>query len=147
MRVQMTVGGPWKPILKRLLKGLSDRGFTIRRTFDLQRAGRSPGTSEEGMCPHHGSERCSCQYIVLHVCGAGANTSVLVLHGRVGTTKVSLISAAGEKADAALAIAMCEAVQIWQRRPRAGNAAGRASCTGAADQRRAPVTLRKGERI
>jgi hypothetical protein len=146
MRVQMTVGGPWQPILKQLVRRLSIGGFMVRRTFDLQLARQSLGTSEQEVCPHHASERCSCQYLVLQVGGAGTSASMVVLHGDDDTTKVSLISAAGEKANADVAAAVCEAVQSRQLRSRGGAPPAR-DATGAATEARprAAVTVRKGE--
>jgi hypothetical protein len=48
---------------------LSARGFQVFRSFDLQaaRAAASPCS-----CPHHGTARCSCAYLVLLVYGGEA---------------------------------------------------------------------------
>ena len=146
MKVQMTVGGPWQPILKQLARQLSDRGFAVQKTFDLQLARQSLGTSGEGVCPQHGSERCTCQYLVLQVGGAWTNTSMLVIHGQDDTTRVLLISAAGERPNADVAAVVCEAAQIGGRTAPAGKTAtGNATGAAAEARKRGAVTSRKGE--
>ena len=56
---------------------LSVRGLHVVRSFDLQaaRAGASACN-----CPHHGTARCTCSYVVLLVYGAGGPPAVVTAH-------------------------------------------------------------------
>jgi hypothetical protein len=66
----------------------------ITRSFDLQatRAVHAGCT-----CPHHGTEQCTCQLIVLLVYEGQNPPLTLVLEGRDGQTWVSLAMTPGEK--------------------------------------------------
>jgi hypothetical protein len=66
---------------------LSGAGLRTVRTFDLQdaRAG-----SNDCCCPHHGTEQCDCQMVVLLVYGSGKEPETLILHGCDGKTWLSL---------------------------------------------------------
>src|SRR5574341_146885 len=61
-------------------------GLRPVQTFDLQ-------TARLGLhgcaCPHHGTEACDCQLVVLLVYGEVAEPATLILHGNDGTTWVS----------------------------------------------------------
>ncbi len=132
MRVQITAAAPWQPILKELARRLASKGFASRETFNLQLARRALRRSDVVECPHHGGELCTCQYLVLRVGRAGQNASAIVLHGNERTTKVALISPAGEKPDEALATEICESVRHWRQQLnsiRAGGAPGAGSRT------------------
>jgi len=111
MRVQMTVAIPWQPILRQLVQRLAERGFVARTTFDLQLARRSLRSNEEVPCPHHGSGRCTCQYLVLQISRHGESPSAVVLHGHDNWTKVALLSAVAENVDEGIATELCEALE------------------------------------
>jgi hypothetical protein len=104
----MTVASPWQPILRQLVRRLADRGFVARTTFDLQLARRSLRNNEEVPCPHHGSGRCTCQYLVLQVSRHGESPSAVVVHGYDNSTKVALLSA--YNVDGGIATELCEAL-------------------------------------
>ncbi len=108
MKVQMTVASPWQPILRQLVGRLSERGFVARTTFDLQLARRSLESDEEVFCPHHGSDRCTCQYVVLRITRPGENPSTLVVHGYDNLTR---LAAVGDIKNGVIAMEICEALE------------------------------------
>jgi len=124
MRVQMTVAAPWQPILRQLVRRLAERGFVARTTFDLQRARCSLRNNEEVPCPHHGSGRCTCQYLVIQISRRGGSPSAVVVHGYDNSTKVALLSAVGDKVDGAITTELCEALEHVRKRARSLARAG-----------------------
>ena len=111
MRVQMTVASPWQPILRQLVWRLAEKGFDAHTTFDLHQARRSLRTNEEVPCPHHGSGRCTCQYLVLQISRHGDSPSAVVVHGHDNSTSVTLLSAGVERGDERIAHELCEALE------------------------------------
>ncbi len=76
---------------------LTTAGFRVVETFDLQaaRLGHS-----DCSCPHHGTERCTCQMIVLLVYQKKQEQpSTLVIHGQDGKTWLSLADPVGPRAN------------------------------------------------
>jgi hypothetical protein len=61
--------------------------FRVVPTFDLQVA-RS--AHPECPCPHHGTNKCNCQLVVLLVYGKSEDPATLVIHGQDGKTWISL---------------------------------------------------------
>jgi hypothetical protein len=57
---------------------LEQAGFRAIRTFDLQ-AARSAHL--DCPCPHHGTEQCDCQMVVLLVYQGDSHPATLVVHG------------------------------------------------------------------
>ncbi len=74
----------------RLTGLLSDAGFQVTRSFDLQDARAELRAPEECPCPNHGSAICNCQYVVLLVNKSGEDPSSLVIHGHDDRTLISL---------------------------------------------------------
>lgn len=68
-------------------KILIDAGFRVVPTFDLQLA-RS--AHPDCPCPHHGTDKCTCQLMVLLVYGKHQEPATLVIHGQDGKTWISL---------------------------------------------------------
>lgn len=66
---------------------LAGAGLRSVQTFDLQdaRAG-----AHDDSCPHHGTELCDCQMVILLVYGNGTEPETLILHGSDGKTWLSL---------------------------------------------------------
>ncbi len=58
---------------------LTARGLYVVRSFDLHAA--TAGADACG-CPHHGTDRCTCAYVVLLVYGAEGFPAVLTAHSR-----------------------------------------------------------------
>jgi hypothetical protein len=66
---------------------LTRAGLQVVPTFDLQIARLAhPDCS----CPHHGTEQCSCQLVILLVYGKQEDPATLVIHGQDGKTWISL---------------------------------------------------------
>jgi hypothetical protein len=78
---------------------LEQAGLQVTRSFDLQMA-RS--THSHCTCPHHGTERCDCQMVVLLVYGKTGRPATLVAHGRDGVTQVSLVNTPALRPEASL---------------------------------------------
>jgi hypothetical protein len=70
---------------------LTGAGFRVVPTFDLQVA-RS--AHPECPCPHHGTDQCNCQLVVLLVYGKRDDPATLVIHGQDGKTWISLATPA-----------------------------------------------------
>ncbi|MBT3188004.1 MAG: hypothetical protein HN736_10975 [Anaerolineae bacterium] len=68
-----------------LTESLIDAGYTVVRSFDLQRARRAHiGYA----CPHHGETQCNCQMIALLVYLPNGVPHTLLAHGRDGITYI-----------------------------------------------------------
>jgi hypothetical protein len=65
---------------------LHQAGFRSVQTFDLHTARLG---SHVCQCPHHGTQACDCQMVVLLVYGAIAEPVTLILHGNDGQTWLS----------------------------------------------------------
>ena len=68
---------------------LGKTGFRTLRTFDLQAARRA---HLEYPCPHHGTDMCSCQMVVLLVYTGNYPPATLVIHGSDDTSYFYLIN-------------------------------------------------------
>ena len=66
---------------------LSDANFRIVKTFDLHVARLA---HPDCPCPHHGTDGCNCQMIVLLVYGKQGDPATLVIHGQDGKAWLSL---------------------------------------------------------
>ncbi len=74
----------------RLTSRLSESGYQVTRSFDLQAARAELRAPDECACPNHGSAACTCQYVVLLVNRPGEAPGTLVVHGHDNRTNVSL---------------------------------------------------------
>jgi len=66
---------------------LTDAGFRAVQTFDLQVARLA---HPDCPCPHHETDDCNCQMIVLLVYGNQVDPATLVIHGQDGRAWLSL---------------------------------------------------------
>lgn len=71
-------------------------GLQIMRTFDLQAARHEPADCP---CPHHGTDQCDCQMVVLLVYGDDHQPVSLVAHSHDGKTWFSLVDTPQQRAD------------------------------------------------
>jgi hypothetical protein len=80
--------------VRHVTAALAERGLQVMRTFDL-RAALAAGQHGECACPHHGTEQCDCQYIVLLIYGDGAlrEPATAVLHSQGGQTLIEVLPA------------------------------------------------------
>jgi len=62
-------------------------GLQVEQTFDLQAARLAHA---ECPCPHHGTNNCSCQMVVLLVRFHGSQPVTLIAHGYDGQTNLSV---------------------------------------------------------
>ena len=67
---------------------LATANLRVVQTFDLNTARHA---LEDCPCPHHGTEQCDCQMVVLLVYVNSAEPAALILHGNDGQTWVSIV--------------------------------------------------------
>lgn len=79
-----------------VIRQVSGAGLQVLRTFDLQDARHDP---TECPCPHHGTDRCDCQMVVLLIYGGDYQPVSLVAHSHDGTTWFSLVDTPQQRAD------------------------------------------------
>jgi len=92
----MSIQAPCEDAVSLVIQQLDNAGLFVTRTFDLKDA-RLPQT--DCSCPHHGTEQCDCQMIVLLVYANGSSPVSLVAHGYEGKTWISLIDTPQQHAD------------------------------------------------
>ncbi len=74
-------------VLPIIIKNLSQRGLKVLLTFNLH----SIRSNQQGYsCPHHGTEQCDCQMIVLLIYENREGPITLLLHGSDGRTSFSI---------------------------------------------------------
>ena len=73
---------------------LTSTGFRVVQTFDLQVARLA---HPDCPCPHHGTDDCSCQMVVLLVYGKQDDPATLVIHGQDSRSWVSLAGPVGKR--------------------------------------------------
>ncbi len=95
--------------LRWLSRRLTRLGLRVMQTFDLQDA-RLP--LEDCTCPHHGTDDCDCQMVVVLVYGKAAQPATLMLHGHDGQTWISLVDRPDQAADPALVAAIRNALVL-----------------------------------
>lgn len=81
---------PW--VSHQLLKA----GLRSVQTFDLHTARAALHDCD---CPHHGTDQCDCQMVVLLVYGKMDEPATLILHGNDGTTWLSITASAKSNRD------------------------------------------------
>ena len=79
---------------------LAKRGLRVVRSFDLRSALATHAGCE---CPHHGSEQCTCQFLVLLIYGPAGAPVVVSAHSRDGQAEVQIVQDANAYPDARLA--------------------------------------------
>ena len=79
---------PYDQVLALVNQQLTNLGFRVVQTFDLQVARLAHADCS---CPHHGTDHCNCQMIVLLVYRKQQDDpATLVIHGQDGKTWLSL---------------------------------------------------------
>jgi hypothetical protein len=86
---------------------LSSVGLHVMRTFDFQ-AARLAHT--DCPCPHHGTEQCDCQMVVLLIYGGENQPISMVAHSFDGKTWFSLVDTPQQRADPRLEAAIMRAL-------------------------------------
>jgi hypothetical protein len=78
-----------------ILSLLHAHGFHVERTFDLHIARLA---QTHCPCPHHGTEDCSCQMVVLLIHGNGQQLVTIIIHGNESQTCISLVESVNQPA-------------------------------------------------
>ncbi len=86
---------------------LTSASFRVVQTFDLQVARLA---HPDCPCPHHGTNDCNCQMVVLLVYRKQDDPATLVIHGQDGRTWVSLAGPVGKRANQHLETAIRRAI-------------------------------------
>jgi len=90
---------PSEQVIPELVNRLERQGLRVITTFDLQLARMN---QTECHCPHHGTERCTCQYAVLLVYDRKQRSSAyrtITAHGRDGEVWLSLLKSPTLRSD------------------------------------------------
>lgn len=95
----LSLDGPCDHALPWLNARLSAAGLRVLQTFDLHDARVAVS---DCACPHHGTDECDCQMIVLLVYGEAPWPATLILHSNDGRTWLSLINTPAQRADASI---------------------------------------------
>jgi len=82
-----------------VIQQMSRVGLSVVRTFDLKVARL---THTDCPCPHHGTEQCDCQIVVLLVYGSNSHPISIVAHCHEGRTMFSLVDNPHQRADPVL---------------------------------------------
>jgi hypothetical protein len=90
MDYTLQVNRPSEQVIPDLVSTLQRQALQVATSFDLQvaRAGQQPCD-----CPHHGTERCTCQYAVLlvHDPAQKGVSRTITVHGRDRQVWLSLL--------------------------------------------------------
>jgi hypothetical protein len=79
-----------------LIQQIGKTGLQVVRTFDLNVARH---TQDSCPCPHHGTEQCDCQMVVLLVYGTERQPVSIVAHGYNRHTGFSVVDTPQQRAD------------------------------------------------
>lgn len=79
------------------------------QTFDFHSARL---TLQNCSCPHHGTNQCDCQMIILLVYGNATEPATLILHGNDGQTWISLGENPNQQTDGKMISAIKEALEV-----------------------------------
>lgn len=96
-----------EPAMRRVSGRLAAAGLQVVQTFDLQTARMA---HVDCPCPHHGTEQCNCQMVVLLVYGEQPQPASLVVHSHEGRTWFSLAGRASQPSNPRLEAAIRRAL-------------------------------------
>jgi hypothetical protein len=83
-----TLSGDSQAAIAQTSESLRSVGLQVKRSFDLQIA---RAAHLDCVCPHHGTDQCDCQMVIMLVYGQEELPITLVLHGRDNQTQVALV--------------------------------------------------------
>ena len=75
---------------------MTESGFRVVQTFDLHVARLA---HPDCTCPHHGTDDCNCQLVVLLVYQKKGDPVTLVIHGQDDRTWLSLANPTGQRSN------------------------------------------------
>lgn len=84
----LTLSTDWQTALAWAIAQLDHAGLQVRRSFDLLAARTA---HLDCSCPHHGTELCDCQMVVLLVYDQQNPPATLVVHSRDRQTQFALV--------------------------------------------------------
>jgi hypothetical protein len=105
----LSLNCPGDKSLVRVKEQLATAKLRAVQTFDLHSARHG---LEDCPCPHHGTEQCDCQMVVLLVYANAAEPATLILHGNDGRTWISLVEHPGHQPSQAAVRAIQQALEI-----------------------------------
>lgn len=105
----LTIDFPCDEALQMAKQKLSQAGLHALQTFDLHAARHA---QHECACPHHGTEDCDCQMVILMVYGESAEPVSLILHGSDGKTWFSIADDPSQRAKMKLIHSIRQALGI-----------------------------------
>jgi hypothetical protein len=87
-------------VLPEIIKALNRARLQTVRSFDLK---TTRITHPSYTCPHHGTEQCDCQMVILQVYEQGTQPTTMVAHGRGGVTYFSMVDSPQQRSDPKMA--------------------------------------------
>lgn len=84
----IAITGDSQEAIRRTIDRLTFAGLRVVRSFDL-RVALSAHTGSN--CPHHGTDRCSCQMVMLLVYDQSDTPVTLVIHGYDRQVQISIV--------------------------------------------------------
>lgn len=90
----LSLNSPSHKCLAWIKERLATASLRVVQTFDLTTARQA---WDDCPCPHHGTEQCDCQMVVLLVYSSAAEPATLILHGNDGQTWLSLVERPGQQ--------------------------------------------------
>ena len=95
----MILEQPCNEAIAWIVHQVSEAGLQVIRTFDLRDARHDP---VDCPCPHHGTDQCDCQMVVMLIYGEDNQPVSLVAHSYEGATWFSLVDTPQQRADSRL---------------------------------------------
>jgi hypothetical protein len=105
----LSVNQPCDETLRWTKEQLSQSNLRAVQTFDLQSARTG---LHDCPCPHHGTEDCDCQMVVVLVYGKAMDPATLILHGSDGQTWLSLVNNSNQPTDESIRSTIERALQL-----------------------------------
>ena len=98
MTATISITADGEAVTRRVTDALVRRGFRVLRSFDLRSAVMGHHACP---CPHHGTDQCTCQYVVLLAYALAGAPIVITAHGRDSVTEVQIVEDANAPTDPA----------------------------------------------
>ncbi len=95
-------------VISQVTQYLLTDGYLVLESFDLQSAREA---HSECSCPHHGTEKCNCQFVVLLVYGVDPNPSTITIHSSDQRTELTVFDAPGQQNSERLKTSVLRAIE------------------------------------
>jgi hypothetical protein len=86
IKQQLSIPLEWEAAVAQIIRRLKAEGLQVIRSFDLKTARMAHA---ECTCPHHGTEQCDCQMVVLLVYEGTGQPITMVAHTKVAKDSVA----------------------------------------------------------